>query len=962
MAADESATPTRAAVAILAGALGVGLAEGVHVLVSSAPSFDGPAEDARFLALELCLLAPVGAAFALFALLFLRVAARTRTRTLGSALLAAPACAYVGWAAFRGASAQHIPGHQLLSVLVAALGLAAVVFVTRGLPAWIASLERRRARAYLLIGAALLLLVADARVLPRLYAFFHRGLELIALALAALAAFALLRWRPRAVSVVVGTIALAVVAALSASMMLAHARVLAVILAERAPLGATLARAYPRAAAAPVVVVPDVLEHRESVPPGPRLGSRDIVLVTIDAMRADRLLPRVMPTAAKLAEGGVRFTDAYTQVPHTSFSIATLLTGKYVYSLSALGLDAASHETLAEVLRRERYKTAAFFPPAVFFIDHARLAPLEKSAYGFEYVKYEYLDAAKRTDQVIDFFEREQPQRAFVWVHYLEPHEPYDEHLGFTAGTPGAPPADPDVSPALVRYEGELRYVDHELARLLDYLRRKRPGALIVLAADHGEEFGEHGGRYHGTTLFDEQVRVPLVFATLSAEGSALPAREVAGPVGLVDVAPTVLAMLGVPASVRMRGRDLSPWMSAKPPSSSLLGPVFGEIDRKKMVVDGSAKLACDLETGGCAFYDRALDPAERRDLSDREPQVAARLHALLDNFLSEESRYEHKATAPPGLERVFERARLGDASVAPELAAALAGMPPDAREAGLRLLVALPADPSTRAALDALHVDGTDAGLLLDLSRARLKDEAARQRLRAALASEADAGAPLSDELYARAAIATSDLELLARAVERTDDRDLVIALANELARTHDPRALAPLLLALAPVRSRAEVVRALGELGDPRALLPLERWLPVDPYVPVRVAIVRVLAALGAAGDESRGVLGAQLASESEATVLTALADALPSGRYDAAELRVLRDGDALSVPKGGQAIVLSSGSGVVRVEGGKAAQATLVDGAATFAATATAIEGRVRLPGGKARVVLRATPPSP
>ncbi|MGZ3427640.1 MAG: hypothetical protein ACXVCV_13370, partial [Polyangia bacterium] len=76
-----------------------------------------------------------------------------------------------------------------------------------------------------------------------------------------------------------------------------------------------------------------------------------------------------------------------------------------VYALSALGLDAASHVTLPEVLKRERYKTAAFYPPSVFTIDRDRLRAMEDSRYGFEYVKYEHLDAARRTDQIIHFLD-----------------------------------------------------------------------------------------------------------------------------------------------------------------------------------------------------------------------------------------------------------------------------------------------------------------------------------------------------------------------------------------------------------------------------------------------------------------------------------------------------------------------------------------------------------------------------
>src|SRR5262249_18290119 len=146
---------------------------------------------------------------------------------------------------------------------------------------------------------------------------------------------------------------------------------------ERAVVTAPIVRAVRRAPPPPPKNAPAVAEHAVALPDGPHLGPVDVFLITVDAMRADRLTPRTAPTLSALADSGVVFDRAYTQVPHTSFSLATLLTGKFVYALSALGLDAASHQTLPEVLKRERYKTAAFYPPSVFTIDRDRLRAME---------------------------------------------------------------------------------------------------------------------------------------------------------------------------------------------------------------------------------------------------------------------------------------------------------------------------------------------------------------------------------------------------------------------------------------------------------------------------------------------------------------------------------------------------------------------------------------------------------
>ncbi|HRI55212.1 MAG TPA: sulfatase, partial [Pseudomonadota bacterium] len=429
---------------------------------------------------------------------------------------------------------------------------------------------------------------------------------------------------------------------------------------------------------------PELTAERDAFTPppfaGPRLAGRDVFLITVDALRFDRVSAATMPFVASLLPRAAVFSRAYTQVPHTSFAIATLLTGKPVYALMTLGQDAGSHETLPLILRRFRYKTAAFYPPSVFYVEHERLRRLEESAYGFEYVKFEYLAAPQRTAQLMRFLQDEQPPRVFAWVHYLEPHEPYDSHPG------GPDPSRPDRE----RYDGEVRFIDDELRRLCDYLRRTRPSALLILAADHGEEFGEHGGRYHGTSLYEEQVHVPLLIVDLAnlepveregTESAIAPAlrlfaQQLDQPVGLIDVAPTVLGLLDIEPSVRMRGHDLSPWLLTRA-GALPRWPVFSEIGRKKMVVRGDQKLICDFATDSCQAFALQRDPQELRSILESAPESAAELRLSLDRFIAEARRFEEApavtdraaATAPAG-ERAaaLSRGRMGDRGALPVL------------------------------------------------------------------------------------------------------------------------------------------------------------------------------------------------------------------------------------------------------------------------------------------------------
>jgi arylsulfatase A-like enzyme len=800
------------AVVLLGAAAGLlcGLVEALYLVAGTARYFDGVGEILRLIWVLASLGGAAGVVIGAIEALIWKLAPR---RALWFTLLMAPGVAWVCAHIFAGPQAQKIPHHDLLAVAIGLIFLTAIHLSQRILP-----------RVPLWLAAALTVAVylADQRVLPRLYPFFHQGLAVLVFAGAQLALLRLRRpgW--------LGVPALVVLLG-SGGLALHHLggeRGLRTLVLERAVLVGPLARLSPAPARRSVAVA----ERAEvTLPPGPRLGDLDVFLVTIDAMRADRLDSRTAPNLTRLGEAGVQFQRAYAQVPHTSFSVATLLTGKYVYSLSELGLEAAGHETVAQVLKRERFKTAAFYPPSVFYIDHDRLKELEASAYGFEYVKYEYLAAPQRTQQVFDFFAAEKPRRAFVWVHYLEPHHPYDPHPGHDFGASDAQ-----------RYDGEVHFVDAEVEKLVEWARKNRPHALFVVAADHGEELGEHGGHYHGTTLYDEQVRVPLFFTAL--DGSLQP-RQIVAPVGLVDVAPTLLPLLGIAPSARMRGRDLGPFFLGA--DERLLGPVFAEIDRQKAIVDGNHKLICDLSSEACRLFDLASDPGEKLNLIDRDANTAERLRGRLDAWLAKEARFESPTLAADAqTRRVLERGRLGEAAALPELARLLSSSDQEVRQAAARLIVRLPPDPK-------VPLSGDDPWIRV--ARARLGEKVALPECQEA------------SELCGWVALVRGDAAELGRALENAgEDRQLEVQLLGALGRSHDPRALDPLLIHLGTVRARVETVHAIETLSDARAVPFLARWVAHDPYIPVRVAMAHALGALGA-----KPALEELLAVESEPEV---------------------------------------------------------------------------------------------
>jgi arylsulfatase A-like enzyme len=785
------------------------------------------------------------------------------------ALAAAPLVVRDAFAMFSGHQAAALPAHRFISVALAAAGVAVVYALARAYSRLLARAPAPRGARVALVVLAAGAAAANHWVLPRLYGWFHDTLSVATFVLCVLAVRLGARPRRRA-----GALALAALAAAGVAggiAMLRASQVLRYAAHERTALTALALRGLP--AVRPAGPAPGggarhtAVADLSPLPEGPRRPEADVLLITIDALRADHVgaygYPRATtPHIDALAASGVRFARAYAQAPHTSFSVASMLTGKYFATLARLA-PGEHHQPVAAVLRNYGWRTAAFYPPAVFFVEGQKLKTYADSYFDFEYVKFEYLDAAKRVDQILAYYRDVNPRRAFVWVHFFEPHEPYVAHPEFPFGA-----GDVD------RYDSEIAYTDAAVGRLVAAVRARRPDTVVVIAADHGEEFDEHGGRYHGSTLYDEQLRIPLI---VSIPGVA--PHVVDGQVQLVDVSPTLLNLLDIPVPARMRGTDLGPWLASPPAPAARLPPAFAELEDKRMVVLGSDKLICDLQGGFCASYDLAADPHEKKNLAEERPERARELRELLDGWMDGHVRFEPLAArgggsaggAPPP--KAIERGRLGDLSAAPDLAALLGdGAPLPQRRESAALLVGLPPRPETAAALsraaadpDRVIADWAAVGAF------RLGDAAVRSRVQALAGDAAAAG-----DLRVRAALALADagdgseLAVLADALDHSDDVPLRRTIIVTLGKLGDRRAVPILLGHLREVENRREMVIALGTLGDPAAAEALLERLRSDEYVPVRIEAARALARLGDSQLAPRVTEAAR--HETEATVVAA------------------------------------------------------------------------------------------
>jgi arylsulfatase A-like enzyme len=830
--APQNPTPTVAALRGLtlgatAGALSA-IADIASTILWLAPGRD----QARLVAVLLPLGAALGALVGASALLADALLSRALSRPLlRHAALSALPLSLVAWLLFTGGRMRRLPAPWLLRplaalalVAAAALGLTLLRNLTSALRA--RSLGARSLGAGLFIAAAMVLHAVDHRVLPRLYEYLHASLGALTLLAFACAASLFARPRPSRPAVALSALALAL-APWAFTRLDAWPNVRAEVFGVHAPfvrhlaLGLTALRPAPTARPySPRAVDPSAGVDRSALP---RWEGAHVLLVTIDAMRADRL-GRVVegrsltPTLDALAAHGTVFRRTYAQAPHSSYSLSSLHTGEYLHETVPLG-QRQPLPTLAETFGRAGYATAAVFTRGVFFTEGERLTAYRDRDLGFTRADHVDRDARGQADALVreldDIVRRGEPP-SLAWVHFFDAHAPYQ----------GAGPTPED------QYNDGIRHIDAALATVLDHARSVLHRPLIVaVTADHGEEFGEHGGVYHGSTLYEEQVRVPLLIA---APGM-LP-RIVEEPAQLIDVAPTLLGLAGLSPAPTMRGTDLRPWMLPSQPFAPRT--VFAAVNTRVMVVRRPFKLIADLTFGVEELYDLSRDPSERRNLAEARGAERASLRAALDAWLA-------SLAAESGGGAALARGRLGDRTAARDLVAlARDRSRPAATRAEAVTLIARFADASLVSSLAPLLRDPSpDVRAEAAIALGRAGDRRARPALLDLLASD-------PPERRWRAALSLDGdpraTEALVEALW-SDDEALALDAVRALGSIRDGAAFEALVARLPDDHVRYRAVFALGASGDPRALDLLHQIWRTDPTDDVRSNAVAALGMLG-------------------------------------------------------------------------------------------------------------------
>jgi arylsulfatase A-like enzyme/Flp pilus assembly protein TadD len=353
----------------------------------------------------------------------------------------------------------------------------------------------------------------------------------------------------------------------------------------------------------------------------------NVLLITLDTFRADRL-GAATPNLSKLANESVRFANAESPVPLTMPAHASLLSGelpvRHGVRNNGVAPFPADRETLATLLSRGGYRTGAFV--SAFVLDHR---------FGLNRGFDTYDDAIVRDPNATSSFDAERRggdtvDRALAWLRSSGDGRPFFAwvHL-YDAHAPYAPPA-----PLPPTYDGEVRYVDAQVGRLLGAM--DRANTIVVVAGDHGESLGEHGELTHGLFLYEPTLHVPWIIAA-----PELKARGIAQPVSSVDLAPTVAALAGMPFKAA-DGRDLSKALLGgdEPAQADLYSEteypaIFGWSDLAAMR-RGAMKL---ISSPKPELYDVARDPLESRNILDDERRSYRDLSARLEKV---------RATAAP--------------------------------------------------------------------------------------------------------------------------------------------------------------------------------------------------------------------------------------------------------------------------------------------------------------------------
>jgi len=399
---------------------------------------------------------------------------------------------------------------------------------------------------------------------------------------------------------------------------------------------------------APVVFYPDVTNNR------------NILLVGIDALRADGLSVYggrsiVSPNIREFSEDSTIFDQARAQSSWTLPSFASIITGQLPSTIGSTlfsGRVSANAVTLGEHLRPYGYATGTV-------CGNTYLGNRQSGFHqGMDELWFRFSATPDPTaNAAIDFIERNSDRDWCLFLHFMDPHGPYtpsDEFAELTVNpdytgsignafhladqwkdSPVRPP-DQDIERARDLYDAEIASVDSAFRRVIDYLESigQLDKTLIIITADHGEEFYEHDGFEHGHTHYDEMVKVPFIIRGPGFQSGT----RVDTCVGNTDIVPTILDFLKVPIPEELPGIPLQNINEYEESNNRF---IFGEGNNRgthrKFVVQWPYKCILDYVTGDFRLYNLETDPGETTDVSSEDPEITTNLMQVMSAMMVSE-------------------------------------------------------------------------------------------------------------------------------------------------------------------------------------------------------------------------------------------------------------------------------------------------------------------------------------
>lgn len=396
-----------------------------------------------------------------------------------------------------------------------------------------------------------------------------------------------------------------------------------------------------------------------------------IIVISADALRADHLGSygyerQTSPNLDAFAKDGVLFENAVSQSSWTLPSFSSLFTSVYpsfhrAYSFDVMPLT--SELSLIPEIQDQGYATAAF-------VNNPSLYPLQGFSQGFDRYDYGIRNEQDRIEHALQWIQRMKNQRFFLLLHMMKPHEPYAAPPPYSSAYIPVSPIkvdtstraldeidssckklpDEDLRYLIAQYDGEILYLDLLLNRFFQRLKQLNvyDNALIIFLSDHGEEFREHQRLLHGTSVYQEQIHVPLIMKfpqDYSRKNIRIPRY-----VETINVLPTVLDVIRADAPKYVQGRSLLP-LIGRGTSSGKEDLLLSEtqIAGKSAMVQGHYKYvftmnAKDFEASAvpCSvrkqeeLYDLQADPRESKDILAQHPEIA-------DRFRKQRLVYENK-------------------------------------------------------------------------------------------------------------------------------------------------------------------------------------------------------------------------------------------------------------------------------------------------------------------------------